>query len=98
MHNTEFMEIYRSVVDIIKESNKICDNKTNSLDTRQRAIGFSLCLGHMVALLDMNNPTILDRLANNLKFMKVEIQKEEENALVRSVSKSKLQKGGKAIH
>jgi len=47
---------------------------------------------------EMKNPMILDKLANNLQFIKAEIQQEEENAIPKSIPNSVMQEGGKLLH
>jgi hypothetical protein len=98
MAKTDFLKVYESIVSALKEAQKLYRDPQMSEDTRLRAVGLSLCLSHLMDIHEMKNPMLLDKLANNLQFMKAEIQKEEENAITKSIPKSIMQEGGKLLH
>ncbi len=98
MPKTDFLKVYENTLSAMKEAQKLYRDPQMSEDTRLRAVGLSLCLGLLMDIHEMKNPMILDKLANNLQFMKAEIQQEEENAITKSIPNSIMQGGGKLLH
>jgi uncharacterized membrane protein affecting hemolysin expression len=98
MAKTDFLKVLEFVVSAMKEARKLYRDPQLSEDTRLRAVGLSICLSHLMDMNEMKSPMILDKLANNLQFMKAEIQKEEENSITKSIPKSIMQEGGKLLH
>ncbi len=98
MPKIDFLKVYENILSAMKEAQKLYRDPQMSEDTRLRSVGLSLCLGHLMDIHEMKSPLILDKLANDLQFMKAEIQHEEEKGITKSIPTSIMQEGGKLLH
>lgn len=91
-------EANKYLVAAIQKLRKLYNDPESSKEFIHRTAGLSLCLSHLIDIVKMNNHLILGKLANNLEYMKAEIQHEEEKVLVKSIPNTTLQDGGNLPH